>query len=665
VSTDRAPLAMPPATVVDQAELRRELQRQKLELDVQNEALEALREELEATRERYRELYDLFPIGYVVSDVRGILEGNTAAERLLGVSHGELLGRPLSSFVVPEDVDELLHHERSVQQSTAVKTCEIALLAQDGVRHDVRLDSARTAALPGQWRTAIFDVSAQRRLERQLVDAARRDAIGPVARGLAHDVCHILNSILNDAERLQAQPAGPERVRLLSEQIKALALHGGSVVQSVLERARADSGVREIADLNEIVLQAEAVLKRIAGEGVRLRLELRAQRPWVTIGRSEIEQVLSNLVSNARDAMSGRGELSVETHDAQPADELVLPGGDQCAVLSVRDGGVGMNAATQARVFDPYFTTKAPGHGSGLGLPTVYNIVKAAGGEVRVRSAPGRGTTMDVYLPRQGSLAADQRPSQPMRVGLPPTKVLVVESDLLVGLATSRVLEQAGYEVLRAQSGREALAALSVHADSLKLVVSHAELPDGSGPELVRALRAVSPTLRTVLTTDQDPRLLTERGPLPHGTEVLRKPFGHGVLVDRVRRALAASKDLPLVLVVDDDAAALAAYEELLAKEGFRVVCWSSAAEALDWFVNHAGEAAVLVTDLHLAGADGGWLARELRGLGEEVPILFLTGAPADDPLLRGVLSAPKTALLTKPAETSRLAVAVRRLIAG
>jgi len=646
-----------PLPLLEGADLRHPLD------DVQKE-IHALRVELAAVSERYRELYDLAPVGYIVIGDQGIVDANATAERLFGMHREDLRGRALASFVVPEDLDELLHHERLVLQSPGSRSCELALLVQGGERRDVRLESVRAKSTPDQWRSAIVDVSEQKRLERQLVESARRDAIGPVARGLAHDICHVLNSILNDAERVQAAPTDSARVQQLGEQIKALALHGGSVVQSVLERARADGGAREIADLNEIVLQAENLLRRLAGESTRMRVELRAARPWVTIARSEIEQVLSNLVSNARDAMGGRGELSIETRDPGPSDEAVLPGGD-CVVLSISDTGVGMDPLTQARAFDPHFTTKPAGQGNGLGLPTVYGIVKAAGGEIRVRSQRGKGTTMEVYLPLQGSAAADQRPSQPMRVGLPPTRVLVVEEDPLVCLATCRVLEQAGYEVLQAQSGREAMVVLGAYSDSLKIVISHVELPDVSGFDLVRAVHAACPTIRVLLTTTEDPRLLSERVQLPPRTEVLRKPFGHGVLVDRVRRVLATNEGRPVVLVVEDDVSALSAHEELLTREGFRVVGAGSAGEALEWLVNHVGEAAALVTDLHLADADGGWLARELRALGDDIPILFLTGSAANDPLLHGLIGSPRTALLAKPAESVKLAGAVRRLISA
>jgi len=282
---------------------------------------------------------------------------------------------------------------------------------------------------------------------------------------------------------------------------------------------------------------------------------------------------------------------------------------------------------------------------------------------VRVRSEPGKGTTMDVYLPLQGSLASDQRPSQQIRIGVTPTRVLVVEEDPLVCLATCRVLEQAGYEVLRAQSGREAMVVLGGHSDSLKLVISHVELPDVSGFDLVRAVHAACPGMLILLTSTEDPGTLSERVRLPAGTEILRKPFGHNVLAERVRRMLAANLDRPTVLVVDDDASALSVHEELLSREGFRVIVASSAGEALEWLVNHSGDAAALVTDLNLADADGGWLARELRAMGDDVPILFLTGSAPDDPLFRGVLTLPRTALLAKPAQTATLAAAVRRLI--
>jgi DNA-binding response OmpR family regulator len=219
--------------------------------------------------------------------------------------------------------------------------------------------------------------------------------------------------------------------------------------------------------------------------------------------------------------------------------------------------------------------------------------------------------------------------------------------------------------VLQAQSGREAMVVLGSYSDSLKLVISHAELPDVSGCELLRAVNAACPNVRLLLTSTQDPGALNDLAALPSGTEILRKPFGHGDLVEHTRRALAANDDRLTVLVVEDDASALAAHEETLSQEGFRVVGADSAGQALEWLVNHAGEADALVTDLHLADADGGWLARELRALGDDIPILFLTGSSPDDPLLRGVLDEPRTALLAKPAEMSLLAGAVRRMVQG
>ncbi len=638
-----------------------ELQLCQLELEMQYDELRLAQRELERSRERYRELYDRAPIGYVVSGAQGILEANLAAAKLLGTEQAELAGKRLESFVAPDDVEEFASHMRWVLESAEPRVCELALVVRGGERRDTRLQSMRASASPEQWRTAIVDVSEERRLERQLVDSARREAIGPIARGLAHDVSHVLMAIVGDADRVLAQLPPRDAVRPMVDELKAFALRGGSIVRQVLETARRPSGAVESSNLNEVVIQWQPLLNRLTGNRVRLRFELRAAKPWVGVKRGELEQLLSNLASNACDAMGEDGELSIETREGSPDEGSSSSASNRdYVVLSVTDTGSGMSPALQARIFEPFYTTK-PGRGTGLGMPTVYGIVKRAGGELRLRSELGKGTSIDVYLPRQGS-AAD-RPSSPPGF-IANGSVLIVETDPLVNLAASGVLEQAGYDVVQAENAQVALRVLRAAGSPIRLVLSDAGLPDMDGSELLRQVRETFPKVQTVLMSADSREELSRRGRLDPGVPVLEKPFEHHALIDVVRRALAPQRTgrRPTILVVEDDAAARQAYDELLCDEGFGVVAVSSAAEALTWFAENGGEVAALVSDMNLSGMNGADLVREVRA-SASVPVVFVSGSADDDADLRELLSEPKTELLLKPVEISVLAHTLRCMI--
>ncbi len=639
-----------------------ELEICQLELELQNEELELARRELELSRELYRDLYDFAPVGYLVNAGDTIVDANLTAAKLFGVPAAELPGRRLENFVAPDDLDEFAAHQQQVLASDAPAVCELALVVRGGERRDVRLQSARSAANHEQWRTAIMDVSEERRLERQLVDSARRDAIGPIARGLAHDVSHVLMAIVSDADRVLGQLPPRDALRPLVDELKAFALRGGSIVRQVLENARRPSASLESSNLNEVVIQWQPLLSRLAGSQVRLRFELRALKPWVGVKRGELEQLLSNLASNACDAMSD-GELTIETRDGSLDEEAALaaPGSDY-VVFSVRDTGMGMTPEVQARIFEPFYTTK-PGRGTGLGMPTVYGIVKRAGGEIRLRSQVGEGTRIDVYLPRQGS-SADRKSSPPG--SLVAGCVLIVDSDPLTSLAASGVLEQAGYDVLQAESAEAALRILRNGVPPVRLVLSDIGLPDMDGDALLRLVRETHSKVSTLLMATDGTVTSSRRGALEPGLSILEKPFAHDALIEAVRQALStrSSGRRPTILVVEDDVAARQAYDELLCDEGFGVVAVASAAEALSWFQENGKDVSALVSDMNLNGMNGAELARELRAVAQ-VPVVFVSGSADDDPELRRLLEQPKTELLLKPVEIRVLAHTLRCLIAS
>jgi len=381
----------------------------------------------------------------------------------------------------------------------------------------------------------------------QLFQAQKMEAVGLLAGGVAHDFNNLLTVITGRTELLLRRlPPGDPTVRGL-ELIEETARRAAGLTRQLLAFSRKQRLERRIVSLNAVVTDMEKMLQPLVGEQVVLSTALDPELGVVSADAGQIEQVILNLVVNARDAMPGGGRIVIRTANSQLDDATGAwePGPDVgChAVLSVTDTGVGMDQATQARIFEPFFTTKEPGKGTGLGLSTVYGIVQQHGGFVSVESAPGAGTTFRVCLPHAGSaldVAEAAEPAAPARTpgaGGSET-VLVVEDEDEVRAVTIDALGQAGYTVLAATDGEEALRLAARHHGPIHLLLTDAVMPRLSGRELARQLTATRPETRVLYMTGYD-------GVPGHdgvaAAQVLQKPFVPDVLARRVRRALEAA----------------------------------------------------------------------------------------------------------------------------
>jgi CheY-like chemotaxis protein len=368
------------------------------------------------------------------------------------------------------------------------------------------------------------------------------EAIGRLAGGIAHDFNNLLAVIISSAEftleALQEGHAAREDVR----QTLYAAQRAASLTRQLLAFSRKQVLEPRFLDLNRVVSGIEGLLDRVLGEDVELRILLAEDLGLVHADPGQIEQVLMNLAVNARDAMPVGGLLEIETANVELSEEYVAdrPGAaaGQHVMLAVTDTGVGMDTDTVQRIFEPFFTTKAQGEGTGLGLPMVYGIVKQSGGDIRVYSEPGLGTTVKVYLPRAEGASEDQaRVASPTRVQGTET-LLVVEDEKAVRELTQRILVAAGYEVLVAASAGEAIECFEKRAGDIHLVLSDIVLPTTSGSDLARHLTALYPQLKILFMSGYTHDAISHRGILDAGTEFIAKPFSSTELLEKVRSVL-------------------------------------------------------------------------------------------------------------------------------
>jgi CheY-like chemotaxis protein len=367
------------------------------------------------------------------------------------------------------------------------------------------------------------------------------EAVGRLAGGVAHDFNNLLGVIIGFGERLLRRLPSAER-REIGEVLKA-AEHAAALTRQLLAFSRRQVLQPRVLDLNSVVGELDAMLRRIIGEDVHLVTVLRSGLGSVKADPGQVQQVIMNLAVNARDAMPKGGSLTIETDNVEldqsysSTHHAVRPG--HYVMLAVTDTGTGMDAATQARIFEPFFTTKEPGKGTGLGLATVFGIVKQSGGNIWVYSEPQRGTTFKVYLPRLDGIApeASTRAAAPEAARGSETVLLVEDADSLRELGRE-ILEEHGYRVLEARSGVEALQVLGRHAGSLELVLTDLVMPGMSGVELAGQIKAQRPATKVLYMSGYTDDALGHHGVLEAGMAFVEKPFTIDGLLRKVREVL-------------------------------------------------------------------------------------------------------------------------------
>jgi len=500
-------------------------------------------EALRASEAHHRTILENIGDAVFIADPQGrYLDVNPRACELTGYSRDELLQLTVLDTYPAQDRDAATLRIVDVAGGRAAVT-ERPLLRKDGAILVVESNARRLS--DGRLLGAVRDITERKRLEEQLRQAQKMEAVGRLAGGVAHDFNNVLTAIFGYADLLNEELPDGHQARLDLDEIRKAAQRASSLTRQLLAFSRQQVLQPMVLSLNDLVEDIQNMLVRLIGEDVQLRLGLSPSAGNVRADAGQIQQVLMNLVVNARDAMPTGGKLLVETANTElteqyaEAHQPVAPGA--YVMLAVSDTGSGMDAETKARIFEPFFTTKEKGRGTGLGLSTVYGIVKQSGGYVWVYSEPGRGTTFKIYLPRVDEPAEPLAPPQREARTLTGTEIiLLAEDDEMLRPLSKGLLERLGYRVLEAENAIRALALADAHAGPIHLLVADVVMPGGSGRELARRLANSRPDTRVLYVSGYTDDAIVHHGMLEPGLNFLQKPFTPAALARKVRDVLDA-----------------------------------------------------------------------------------------------------------------------------
>ena len=374
------------------------------------------------------------------------------------------------------------------------------------------------------------------RVEEELRQAQKMEAVGRLAGGVAHDFNNLLTVINGYSQLILSLPPPEGPIREHAEEILRAGERAASLTRRLLTFSRKHILAPAVVSLNTVVSGMESLLRRLIGEDVELRVLLDPDLGNVKADPGQLEQVVLNLSLNARDAMPSGGKLTLQTSNVAPE----RTGGPR-VLLSVTDTGLGMNAETLSHLFEPFFTTKEHGKGTGLGLSTVYGIVKGGGGTIDVRSEPERGTTFTMQLPRSTDVPSPAPPRRhPAEAVRGSETILLVEDSESVRRFMTAVLTGQGYRVLSAENGERALLALPEASDALHLLITDIVLPGMSGPEIAALVDRARPGTKVLFTSGYTDREMLQKGVLQSGVAFLQKPFDSDALARKVREVLGA-----------------------------------------------------------------------------------------------------------------------------
>ncbi|MDB4906627.1 MAG: Blue-light-activated protein [Gemmatimonadetes bacterium] len=491
------------------------------------------------------------PLGvYALDRDLQITEWNASAERMFGYARHEVLGQPLTMLAATGQ-EAALRAEllEELASGVGVQNVEGTLRRKDGQMVEVLLYSAilqDEAGQPSRIVRFAVDLRERKLLEEQLRQSQKMEAVGRLAGGVAHDFNNLLTVIRVHSELLLEHGQLDVPVREDIEEIRNAANRASGLTRQLLAFSRKQILKPRAIDANVVIVELQRMLSRLLGVDVKLDTALSRDLAPVMVDPGQLEQVLMNLMVNARDAMPQGGTLRVVTRNERIGEQvlrhnvLVAPG--DYVRIDVSDTGLGMDPSTIARVFEPFFTTKAAGHGTGLGLSTVYGIVKQSGGYVFVESEVGQGARFTVLLPRaEAEPPRHETPHAAMPAIASKGTILLVEDEPAVRTLARRILVRQGFEVIETANGREALDVARDRAGTIDLVLTDAMMPEMSGPELVERLEQILPDSRILFMSGYTDDDMVRRGARQEGFAFLQKPFTPAELVAAVLAATSAA----------------------------------------------------------------------------------------------------------------------------
>lgn len=628
------------AIAIDNARLFRANERSRTEQNTFNETLERrIVERTEALHRSERQLDQLLSgiadYAIFLLDAEGcVLTWNTGAERIVGYTAAEIVGRSFACFHTPEErAAGLPERALAIARAEGKYEAEAWRVRKDGSRFwaSVLLDAIhdRNGEIVG-FAKVTRDMTEQHAIEEQLRQAQRMEAVGRMTGGIAHDFNNLLTIILGNLDAVCRETGLTQKVRTAAEHAMKGAQRATVLIQQLLAFSRRQSLNPKPTDINRLVAGTAELLKRTFGESIAIVTELADEPAICEVDAVQLESALINLAMNARDAMPAGGRLTLSTSSVGP-DTSDAEQARDCVVIGVTDTGIGMSADVREHAFEPFFTTKPTGRGTGLGLSQVYGFVKQSGGQVKIHSESGRGTTIAIHLP---CLHAEI----PETVEVGPTEtpdgsgtILLVEDDEDVRRYGAGMLRELGFGVLEAADGEAALALLERHPQ-VRLLFTDVGLPGIDGMQLAKQARRAQPDLKVLFTTGYAYHSLASSVRVEEGDALLRKPYTRAQLARSIRGLLDGDVEAerPRALLLEDDALLRHLTARMLERMGFDVTQADSVATALELVGSHRFDFALI--DRLLGDGDGIVVARALRAAHPPTPMLLTSGYGDPEP---------------------------------
>ncbi len=465
-----------------------------------------IEDQLRRSETRLRRYFDLSVTGMAItSPNQQWIDANEALCRMLGRSLEELRQTTWAALTHPDDLQsDEAQFNRLLSGEIERYALEKRFLRPDGSIVETRISVGCERGADGAVEHVVCfleDITERSRIERELFQAQKMEAIGQLAGGVAHDFNNMLTGILGNAEMLSSQLVDRPDLQELATRIALSCDHSATLVQQLLSFARKGQTIKTDVNLHDVISDVANILKSTLDRRIAIRLDLHATHCLVSGDTTRLENALLNLGLNARDALPNGGEIRFETSNVAGSDTSSGMDGEAIQIR-VADNGEGMNAETRRHLFEPFFTTKAPGKGTGLGLASVYGTIKSHSGTIRIDSALGRGTTVDIRLPVVPGAAGPPRPlpdlsKQPRQAA----RILLVDDEDAVRDVAQRILEHLGHQVVAARNGVEAVRYYKDHYDDIDMVILDMVMPRMSGKETFIALRQIHPGVRVLLSS--------------------------------------------------------------------------------------------------------------------------------------------------------------------
>lgn len=523
-----------------------ELQIHQIELEMQNRELKEAQCRIEEARDRYADLYDFAPVGYITIDEKGVVtEINLTGTERLGAERAAVIGKPFVQFVSRGHVKAFLDHLLNCRKTLEKLSVELTLMRKDCSYIEVQMVSVPIREESGRviFRSVITDISDRKKAEREresiqkhLFKAQKMEEMGKLAGGIAHDFNNLMMIIKLDVELAIREAGNASQLDFLKQISEASSLAANLTRQLLIFTSR-QTALKAVMCLNEAAEGVIKTVRRFIGENIVIKTELGGFRK-INADRGNIEQLILNLIVNARDSMPKGGTIMVKTRDFPEDGD-----GEKYVRLTVSDEGIGMDSAVLPHIFDPFFSAKAQGAGPGLGLTVASTIAKELGGRIEAVSVPGEGSTFDVYLPaaaeaeqitERGAAGADVKGKG--------ERILVIEDERMLRRSVAIVLQKNGYSVFEASDAKEALLVFEKEGGAFDLVFSDIMLPDRNGIELCEELSVKRPDVKFLFTSgyldieSHWPALKNK------GVELVQKPYEISDLLMIVRKAMHSGK---------------------------------------------------------------------------------------------------------------------------